>query len=602
MAIFDYKNFTNEASKSLYKDSITLIQYINQPTGKPLATGGWAPINAGHLDYQGPVDTQGLFTGRGISFTADAVVLGKYDGDKLVSISVTFRGSGVGGTFKDIAGDGLSNLGTAFVGDYAKNYVKFAFDDLLGKIALYAKSQGLSGKDVLVTGHSQGGTAVNSLAALSADNWNGFYKSTNYIAFASPTQSPGGQVLNIGYENDPVFRVLDGFSFNTRASLGIHDKEQVMATNNVVNFNDHYISAIGKSSGADNSIMTTIGLVAAAINKFAPNPIANFASKQLAPQSILNLESWNAHSMESYVDGLNRVAGSDFHNFTHRDSTVIVSNLSNDIREKTWVEDLNRNAEKHVGSTFIIGTDSNDFLKGGIGNDYLEGRAGDDYFRDGGGYNIILGGSGNNTYQLQNTLGNFKFANDGNGTLYIRDQYGGISMTRDIGAIVSEVRTPVWHGFSENKSELVHKVSSHGLESSQGLYQFATSAKGDAGDNVLKANASGDWLFGQSGNDTLIGGRGDDTFDGGIGNDLMISGGGKDTFLFYGAFGNDRIEGYSASSKLVFQGVTGVGKDSNYKAYASVTGNDTLLSFGNDSVTLVGIGLNDINGAGIIIA
>lgn len=602
MAIFDYKSFTNEASKSLYKDSIILNQYINQPTGKPLATGGWAPINAGHLDYQGPVDAQGLFTGRGIALTADAVVLGKYDGDKLVSISVTFRGSGVGGTFKDIAGDSLSNLATAFGGDYAKNYVKFAFDDLLEKIALYAKSQGLTGKDVLVTGHSQGGTAVNSLAALSADNWDGFYKNTNYIAFASPTQSPGGQVLNIGYENDPVFRVLDGFSFNARTSLGIHDKEQVMSTNNIVNFNDHYVSATGNNLGPNNSTITKIGLAAAAINSFMPNPITNFVSKNLAPQNILNLESWSAHSMESYVDGLNRVAGSNLYNFTHWNSIIIVSNLSKDMRGKTWVEDLNRNAEKHVGSTFIIGTDSNDLLKGGIGNDYLEGRAGDDYFRDGGGYNIILGGSGNNTYLLENTLDKFRFANDGNGTLYIRDQYGGISMTRDIGAIVSEVRTPQWHGLWEDKSELVHKVRSHGLESSQGLYQFATSAKGDAGDNVLKANASGDWLFGHSGNDTLIGGRGDDIFDGGIGNDLMISGGGKDTFLFYGAFGNDRIEGYSASSKLLFQGIAGVGKDSNYKAYASVKGNDTLLSFGNDSITLVGIGLNDINGAGIIIA
>nr|BFE97148.1 hypothetical protein GCM10020185_76840 [Pseudomonas brassicacearum subsp. brassicacearum] len=58
------------------------------------------------------------------------------------------------------------------------------------------------------------------------------------------------------------------------------------------------------------------------------------------------------------------------------------------------MQDLNRNAETHTGSTFIIGSDSNDLIQGGQGNDYLEGRAGNDTFRDGGGYNVILGGQG----------------------------------------------------------------------------------------------------------------------------------------------------------------------------------------------------------------
>lgn len=602
MAVFDYKKSTDDASKAVYTDAIALAQYVNAPTGKPLAAGGWAPINAKQLDYQGPVDAQGIFTGRGFACTADAVLLGKYDGDKLVSIGVSFRGTGVGGTLKDMVGDNVSNLATAFVSDYAKNYVKYGFDDLLGKVALYAQSHGLSGNDILVTGHSQGGAGVNSLAALSVDNWNGFYKDANYVAFASPTQSPEKQVLNIGYENDPVFRVLNGSSFDPCTSLGVHDKVQIMATNNIVNFNDHYVSASGNNLGWFGSLLAPVGIVSSWINAVIPNALTGAISNYLAPQSILNPGSWTAHSLDAYADGLNRVADSEFYNFTNLNSTLIVSNLSSNMRSKIWVEDLNRYSEKHIGSTFIIGTDSNDQLKGGSGNDYLEGRAGDDTFRESGGYNILLGGSGNNTYQLQSTLGHYKFTNDGDGTLYISDKYGGISMTRDIGAIVSDVWTSKWWGLAHDRSDLTHKVTAYGLESNQGLTQYASSVKGDAGDNELKANAFGDWLFGQSGNDHLIGGKGNDVFVGGVGNDLIISGGGSDTFLFYGAFGNDKIEGYSAKSKLVFQAVEGVEQDYNYQTYASAMGKDTLISFGDDSVLLVGVGLNDMNGAGIIIA
>ena len=73
--------------------------------------------------------------------------------------------------------------------DYAKNYVGEAFGNLLSDVAAFAQANGLSGKDVLVSGHSLGGLAVNSLADLSSDKWSGFYQDSNYIAYASPTQS-----------------------------------------------------------------------------------------------------------------------------------------------------------------------------------------------------------------------------------------------------------------------------------------------------------------------------------------------------------------------------------------------------------------------------
>src|SRR5687768_222589 len=82
--------------------------------------------------------------------------------------------------------------------------------------------------------------------------------------------------------------------------------------------------------------------------------------------------------------GMCGIMSSAFYDLTEKDSTIIVANLSDPARANTWVQDLNRNAETHTGSTFIIGSDSNDLIQGGQGNDYLEGRAGNDTFRDGG--------------------------------------------------------------------------------------------------------------------------------------------------------------------------------------------------------------------------
>jgi Ca2+-binding RTX toxin-like protein len=296
---------------------------------------------------------------------------------------------------------------------------------------------------------------------------------------------------------------------------------------------------------------------------------------------------------------MTRILESKFYDLTSKDSTIIVANLSDPARATTWVQDLNRNAETHKGSTFIIGTDSNDLIQGGQGNDYLEGRAGNDTFRDAGGYNILLGGQGHNTLDLQQSVKNFSFANDGAGTLYVRDANGGISITRDIGAITSKEPGFLWGLF---KDDVTHSVTDKGLLAGSNLTQYAASVKGDAAANTLTAHAGGDWLFGLDGDDHLIGGQGNDVLVGGAGNDLLQAGGGSNTLLFSGNFGQDRVLGYQSSDKLVFLGVAGVVANDDFRAHASTAGNDTLLTFGGDSVTLVGVSLDSLNGASITIA
>lgn len=566
MGLFDYKNAGSEAGKALYSDAIALTLYAYTPTGQPLPATAWAPIGAAALGYQGKVGAQGTFYGEKDGFTsAEAEVLGKYDGaGKLIGIGIAFRGTG-GLGYSDTFGDMKNNL-LAAVGpvDYATNYAKNAFDTLLKDVAAFAITHGLNAKDVLVSGHSLGGLGVNSLAELSGNNWGGFFKDANYIAFASPTQSAtGNNVLNIGYENDPVFRVLDGTTFSS-GSLGKHDGHQDSATNNIVNFNDQYAST----------------------------------AQNLVPFSILNPLNWSAHGSLGYADGLNRVIDSRFYDLTDKDSTLIVSNLSESSRGSTWVEDLGRSGEPHIGSTFIIGTDSNDWLKGGAGNDFIEGRDGNDRFRDDGGYNLLLGGKGSNTFELQKPLQNFSFANDGDGTLYVRDAYGGISMTRDIGALVSKESGSWW-----GSKDITYNVTANGLLNGSELTHYNHSLNGDAYGNTLVASVDGDWLFGNAGDDLLRSDKSHVTFVGGAGNDVMhASGGGNNTFLFSGAFGFDAINGYQGSDKLVFMGVQGAGQGYDYAQHATQAGNDTVLKIGDYAVTLVGVGLDNLSASGITFA
>lgn len=559
MGLFDYKNADG---KALYSDAIALTLYAYTPTGQPLPATAWAPIGAKQLGYQGKVGAQGTFYGEKDGFTsAEAEVLGKYDtAGKLIGIGIAFRGTG-GLGYSDTFGDMKNNL-LAAVGpvDYATNYAKNAFDNLLKDVAAFSIAHGLSARDVMVSGHSLGGLGVNSLAELSGNNWGGFYKDANYIAFASPTQSAtGNNVLNIGYENDPVFRVLDGTTFSS-GSLGKHDGHQDSATNNIVNFNDQYAST----------------------------------AQNLVPFSILNPLNWSAHGSLGYADGLNRVIDSRFYDLTDKDSTLIVSNLAESSRGTTWVEDLGRSGEPHTGSTFIIGTDSDDLLKGGAGNDFIEGRDGNDRLRDDGGYNLLLGGKGSNTFELQKPLQNFSFANDGDGTLYVRDAYGGISMTRDIGSLVSKESGSWW-----GSKEVTYSVNANGLLNGSELTHYNHSLNGDAYGNTLAASVDGDWLFGHAGDDLLRSDKSQVTFVGGAGNDLMQASGGHNTFLFSGAFGFDAINGYQGNDKLVFLGVQGAGQGYDYKQHASQSGHDTVLKVGDFAVTLVGVGLDSLSASGI---
>ncbi|UVM58088.1 polyurethanase [Pseudomonas sp. B21-012] len=616
MPVFDYRHLDSAASKALYSDAMALTLYAYHGIDNGFAVGyqqhgfglglpatlikaliggtdsqgaipgipwnpdaeaqalaavkaaGWTPISASQLGYQGTTDFRGTFHGETRGYTSAQVeILGKYDAaGQLSGLGIAFRGTSgprenlIGDTISDAIHDLMAAFGPA---DFAKNYAANAFSRLFDDVARFAQANGLSGSDITVSGHSLGGLGVNSLAELSNDTWGGFYQDARYVAFASPTQaSDSSKVLNIGYENDPVFRALNGSKADW-ATFGVHDAAKPSSTDNIVNFNDHYASD----------------------------------AWNLLPYSIGNIATWLSHLPSAYGDGLGRVLDSAFYEWTAKDSTIVVSNLSDVRRGSTWVEDLNRNAEAHKGSTFIIGSDAGDLIHGGRGNDYLEGRAGNDTFRDDGGYNLIDGGAGHDTLKLGQALDKFDVARDGNGTLYLRDSSGGISLVKQVETLVSKESSLLF--FSKQVS---HQIDPAGLLSSGKVHAYAASQNGTPGNDSLKAGAQGQWLFGLDGNDHLQGGRGNDVLVGGAGNDVLVSGGGSDTFLFSGHFGQDQVQGFDADDRLVFIGVEGGTAQPDIRQHLSQVGSDAVLSFGSDSVTLVGVSADNLSAAQVVIA
>lgn len=576
VAIFDYKKIGSEKSNALFRDVYDLIMYAQVLVDSP--GRDWKQLSAKELNYAGVTDARGTFYGeRAVVGTAQAEISGKYDTQgNFVSIGVTFLGTGGPLGLQDYLRDFVNNIQAAFnPKGFGTEYPYLAFSGLLSSVATYAQQHGLTGKDIIFAGGSLGGMAVNSMADLSDQRWDGFYKDSSYIAVVSPTQSATQKVLNVGAENDPVYRMMEDGKL-TLGSLFTHDNLGSSTTDNIISFNDHYAS-------------------------FWHN---------LLPQSVLNPLSWLVHEPKEIGAYMLRIIDSKFYDLTHQDSTMVVSTLSKGSRETTWVENLGRYGATQSGPTFTLGTDSNDKLRGSGGTDYLEGGKGDDVFEDRGGYNIILGGQGYNSMNLQGSLSQFEVAydsakdglNDGPNTLYIRDEKGAISILRDI-ATLNTQETTYYVGFIPWTHTVKREVTVDGLRTDSAMIAYEPSLNGNSSSNHLTATSKGDWLFGKGGDDILSSNKADVTFVGGSGNDVIISqGGGANIFLFDGNFGHDQIFDFHATDTLKFVGVHGVADNFDYRHFAAEVNNNTVLNFGDSSVTLVGVGLDSLSSSGVAIA
>jgi Ca2+-binding RTX toxin-like protein len=117
---------------------------------------------------------------------------------------------------------------------------------------------------------------------------------------------------------------------------------------------------------------------------------------------------------------------------------------------------------------------------------------------------------------------------------------------------------------------------------------------GTSGDDVVSGDGSNEFIYGlegddilsgAAGDDRLIGASGQDRLDGGTGADVLEGGIGNDTYVFDGSSGADQIIEANGFDRIEFANGSGIALSSISAAHV---GDDLVLSFGGQSVTVVG--------------
>lgn len=608
MAIFDYQG--KDASK-LFSDAWTLAIYsnttatvgglavlaelVNPEYGNFKLPSGWREISAKDLGLGNErVDFLGNLTGTAPG--AQAKVLGQYGADGTLE-KIALSISGANAPDDVLVFPSLSN-----------NSYGRAFTPLLEAVQNYAVAHDITAQDVLITGISLGGAATNNIYALREELAGGFFKDANFLAGASPKINDGPGILNVGFENDAVFRALgstESFVDGAYTALVRNDNEFATSTDNIVLFDPTY------------ALPTW------------PNPAF----------SIANPLDWIAHGGGALINPIARIADSTFYSYIERDSTIILSALDPISRNMTWVVDKQTSTSSHFGTpAFLLGTNSGDLLQDGRSDDFLDGFGGNDQFRLSTGTDIVHAGTGNDKAILQGKVGDYEAVRLKDGTLFMNDTKGvyGLKELHDVETlqfgwidtvqVVDGVVNTLNDLFSATYSVKNDRLDFNGLFGSDKIYSAAT--EGSAGDDVLIGGAGRDLIFGQAGNDRLEGGKGNDLLHGGAGNDILLGGEGDDQLyggagddVLIGGSGNDILSGGVGSDRFVFdkadfghdritdfnihkngldvlefaKTLFASANDVLAAAKSSANGADTVIQSGDSSVTLVGMSYSHLN-------
>jgi Domain of unknown function (DUF4214)/RTX calcium-binding nonapeptide repeat (4 copies) len=197
------------------------------------------------------------------------------------------------------------------------------------------------------TGASLGGAATNLLANIAGSEFGGQFAAATFVGFASPIIKTAAGILNLGFENDPIYKAINGYA--------------------------------DFPSSLDNLVLATSQYMA-----------GNYDG--------LHLLDYYAHSSALGFEALGRVAQSVFYDFMTPDSVLIFdanAGLVQDVtpgRENTGAFYLGENV-----ADSIAGRNGNDFLEGFGGNDQLFGLSGNDTLWGGAGNDIIFGDDGVDT-------------------------------------------------------------------------------------------------------------------------------------------------------------------------------------------------------------
>ena len=208
------------------------------------------------------------------------------------------------------------------------------FQTLLNAVA----SNAPAGTSFYFTGASLGGGATNQMADIAGSQYGGKFASAHFVAFASPNISTHNGILNVGFENDPIYKAVSGY-------------------------NDF-------PSSLDNLVLATSQYMQGNYNGLLP------------PDDY-------AHNAGLAFDAFARLQNSVFFNQMTADSVVIFDAFSGTVQDITP-------GRENTG-VFYLGENVADVIIGRNGDDHIEGFAGDDTLVGGPGNDSSDGGAGLDT-------------------------------------------------------------------------------------------------------------------------------------------------------------------------------------------------------------
>ncbi|WP_227698223.1 hypothetical protein [Pseudomonas chlororaphis] len=209
MAIFDYKGqdgrvlISDAWNLATYTSGVATVGALYNIPGAVLGEGntfalpqGWREIGASELNVDSShLDLTGSFKGENV-FGSQARVFGQYnDSGQLIKMGFSIAGTN---SLTDLLG---------YPAMIDNSYIR-GYDYLLDSIKDYATGHNLTGKDVLVTGYSQGGSVTNSMYLGKDTLADGFFKDSDYFGMASPKVGNDDGIFNFGFENDIVHRLI----------------------------------------------------------------------------------------------------------------------------------------------------------------------------------------------------------------------------------------------------------------------------------------------------------------------------------------------------------------------------------------------------------
>lgn len=232
--------------------------------------------------------------------------------------------------------------------------------------------------------------------------------------------------------------------------------------------------------------------------------------------------------------------------------------------------------EAGAGADVVTAGRGNDRVYGGAGDDVIDGGAGHDKLFGEDGDDEILGDVGND-YIDAGAGDDFIVAGSGNDRIYA----GAGDDMIDAGAGNDTVEAGAGSDFVEAGS------------GNDRVY-------GGAGDDVIEGGAGNDRLYGDAGDDLISGGDGADYIYAGLGDDILSGGSGRDVFYFENGFGQDTIEDFEVGlDRVNMRCVSGL--NSFADLVMTQEGQDLVIAFNGNTITLLDVSVNDIDRHDVIV-